>query len=262
VLICPRLKGPGVEIKVGRDDTALNDVDNPDTYSLPKALLSQYSPYLTAACEKTSSENTCNIIKLKFDNPSIFSLFNLWMYYGRYTASEPLFSGEQNVPTRDVQAWVLGDKLQSVGFKNYAMTRIYQQYETSIVRRAIPTTHFDYVCASTKPGSKLRQFFLDVVGANLSNKSRVVGTSEEWDEVFQKYADARTFILKSVMMAPPGSLSVKPLSVYMESKPTVQLAMHFSKTGTTSNSQMETAKSTIPAKWNLGVPAKKEPTRD
>jgi hypothetical protein len=230
VLICSRLKGPGAEIKVGRDDAALDDINNLEIYSLPQALLSHYSPYLTAACLKVSSGNTCSTIKLKIENPSIFSLFNLWMYYGRYTAPLPSFSDGQSCPTIDVQAWVLGDKLQSVDFKNYVMTRLHGQYVTSVFNRTIPTTHFDYVCASTKPGSNLRQFFLDVVGANFSNKSRVIGTSEEWDLVFQKYADARIFVLRGFMMAPPDCTSVKPLSAYMESKPIEQLTNQFSNT--------------------------------
>jgi hypothetical protein len=247
----------------------LNATSNPDIYSLPRALFSQHSPYLTAACEKISHEKNCNTIKLKFDNASIFSLFNLWMYYGKYTTPTPSSSTGQSCSMMDIQAWVLGDKLQSVDFKNYVMTRLHQQYAVPKTSGPVTTTHFDYVCASTKPRSKLRQFFFDVVGTNLSNRSCVLGTCEEWDVVFQKYADARTFILRGFMMSPAGCPSVEPVYAYMENKPTEQPARQLSPAETASNSRTKTARSTlsaksaVPAKRNAdGVPVKEEPVGD
>jgi len=140
------------------------------------------------------------------------------MYYGNYTARVSSSDTTQR-STSDASAWILGDKLQCIDFKNHVMTRLYSQYAAPQASQVVTTEQIDYVCSSTQPGSKLRSFFLDILATHLADKTRVIGTWEEWDAVFQKFPDARAFVLQSSMTMPAERRYIKWLCQYLEQKP-------------------------------------------
>ncbi|KAH3957086.1 hypothetical protein HBI73_135200 [Parastagonospora nodorum] len=77
------LRGPGMEIRIGTGhDLALDSMCN--TWSLPKRLISYYSPFLKAACLRDFKERRENQIELPNDDPVVFALFVEWIYYRDY----------------------------------------------------------------------------------------------------------------------------------------------------------------------------------
>jgi hypothetical protein len=92
---------------------------------------------------------------------------------------------------------MLGDRLRSVKFKNYAMAQLHDSVEHS------PITPADvkHACKYSAADSKLRKFLLGYVARHFSDFVRVVGTTEEWDEIIGEYADARSFLLRGFRMS-------------------------------------------------------------
>jgi hypothetical protein len=77
------LRSPGTELNVGTA-TSVHD-STEDSWSLPKRLISHYSPFLAAACVRDFKERHENRIQLPDEDPVVFALFVEWMYYGGYT---------------------------------------------------------------------------------------------------------------------------------------------------------------------------------
>lgn len=95
----------------------------------------------------------------------------------------------------DAQAWVLGDRLRSIDFKNYAMNRLYDQYATNFAPKPVTTADMRYAFRESNAKSPLRQIFLDLFAAHFKNKSRIQGETEEWDAVMQDHAELRMHFL-------------------------------------------------------------------
>lgn len=190
-LITTRLKGPSIEIIIGcKADTA----GPQDTWCLPKSLISHYSPFLKAACTRDFKEKEENRIVLADENSNIFSMFVEWMYYGGYTTS-----GLDFTTNPDAQAWVLGDKLMSTPFKNYAMGRLYDAHKIDkLFSTSVTADAVTFVCDNTVEGAKLRQFYIDFVVTHFSNPSKVLGNIEEWDSVMVDFDDVRTALFKAL----------------------------------------------------------------
>ncbi|KAF2819061.1 hypothetical protein CC86DRAFT_472458 [Ophiobolus disseminans] len=246
------LKGPGVEVKVQRVGTTSDDTNTTDTYTIPEALLRRCSPYLAVKCDDISKQSGSKTITFVYEDTTWFSSFVTWMCCGRYIA---LDARDQVVEGRDAMAWVLGDKLQSVEFKDCIMHRLYTEYTSQGPIKTIYPWQIQYVCRSTEPDSKLRLFFLDILAAYFPDKSRVGGTWEQWDAVFQKYADARAFMLWSYMTMTADRLYIKPYARYMEQKPE-EIVPVVAELGT--NVQTEKLMSVVPVKRNAdGTPVEK-----
>ena len=209
-----RLRGPGVEVNVRRGDEHPGSISMPVTYCIPKALLSHHSPCIMAAYDSRQIKSSSSVT-FTFHQPDMFSLFNMWMYYGRYTPTPETGPSDGSA---DVFAWVLGDKLQSVDFKNYVMGRLYTDFFSPVGSRVVIPDQIDYICSWTKPDAKLRLFFLDILATHFSDEYRVNGTWEQWDAVFQKHVDARTFILRSFTAAPAERRYIKLLGSYFRAQ--------------------------------------------
>jgi hypothetical protein len=99
----------------------------------------------------------------------VFGLFVEWTYYGEYTVlqSTALSSNAHKDVDPNVGAWILGDKLLSTDFKNYAMQRLYALYTSNFTCRAVTTNDVQHVCENTAMDSRLRKFFLAFVVENL-----------------------------------------------------------------------------------------------
>ncbi|KAH8732475.1 hypothetical protein GQ44DRAFT_586718, partial [Phaeosphaeriaceae sp. PMI808] len=184
------LRGPGIEVVVGSSDV----LNGPSTcyWTLPKALISQHSPFLKAACDRNFCEREENRILLPDDEPAVFDLFVQWLYYGKYTH----ISTTKHEPGLDAQAWVLADKLLSTGFKNHAMTHIFDKHACKIGYVPVSPVHIDFAVTNSRFDSKMSEFFLRRVARWFKKSNFVSGTAEEWDKLFQKHADARKFFLR------------------------------------------------------------------
>jgi hypothetical protein len=185
---------------------------------LPTALISHHSAFLKAACSRDFKEKEENRITLPNDKAAVFGLFIEWMYYGDYNTSQstPLLSDANKSVDLNIGCWILGDKLLSSAFKNYAMYRLYKLYTSDITWKPVTTHDVQYVCENTAVESKLRHFFLAFVVESFAHPTRLKGTTEEWDELLLDHSDARSFLLRSFRMSPKKRKFVKAESEYMD----------------------------------------------
>jgi hypothetical protein len=206
-----------VKIVVGSEQARM-------AWPLPRALVSYHSIVLKEACERLVQEGRELRITRPEDDPQIFSLFVKYLY-NDYTT--PLLNSTVNGTQLniDAQAWVLGDSLRSVGFKNAGMARLHASIK--FLQKPKPVTPADvkYVITSTAAGSKLRRFFFDFVATYFADSTRVADTTEEWDESVVEQADARLFFLRGFRMGTNQRQIIRPKEVYMETEQE-ELAAH------------------------------------
>ncbi|KAF2740439.1 hypothetical protein EJ04DRAFT_425049, partial [Polyplosphaeria fusca] len=174
------LRGPGIELHIGTR-ASLQDNSICNTWSLPKRLISHYSPFLEAACLRDFKESQEKRIELPDDDATVFALFVEWLYYGDY-AIAPLSLPLSSISV-DARCWVLGDKFLCTEFKNHAMSRLYAEHTSAIFTRAVTTQEVRYICDNSAPGSKLRQLYIALVATNFGNSDLVLGTADEWDKL-------------------------------------------------------------------------------
>jgi len=206
------LKGPAIEIIVGSEIPSSEKTDQRETWWLPKNLVSACSETLNAACNRDFKEKEENCILLVEDDPEIFSLYVEWLYYDTYTIPSKYPQGTRSMT--DAEAWVLGDKLLSKDFKNYAMSRIYQHYLRfdGFSMKPVLLDDISYVLENTSENSGLREFFIDYVCANFSKTTVVIGSTSDWDDVLLAHDDARKRMFDSIR----NPVSIKPLDQYNE----------------------------------------------
>ncbi|KAF1842095.1 uncharacterized protein K460DRAFT_178797 [Cucurbitaria berberidis CBS 394.84] len=216
------LRGASIEISVGLSSCLCSRPESCDcneSWFLPKALISQYSPFLRAACTRDFKERDQNLIELPEDDPAAFALFVEWMYYGEYTvlaSSSTLSESLHNDTNMNAKCWVLGDKLLCTEFKNYAMGRLYMQHTARSTGRVVATYNVQYVCEHSATTSKLRQFYLDYVVEHFADPTRLKGTTEEWDELLIHHKDLRMLVFQSFKTAPDQRRFVQSEMNYMD----------------------------------------------
>jgi hypothetical protein len=214
------LRGHGIELRVGTANSVHNSTEDSmcNTWSLPKRLISHYSPFLEAACLRDFKERRENRIQLPDDDPIVFALFVEWMYYGEYNIAPlllPVDIGNDRISVH-AKCWVLGDKLLCTEFKNHAMSRLYAQHNADIFSRAISTLDVQYACDNSAEDSKLRKLYVDFVATNFEKKDRVQGTVDEWDQLLLSYADVRLLLLHSFRLEASQRSFVKSEDCYLE----------------------------------------------
>ncbi|XP_014552729.1 hypothetical protein COCVIDRAFT_109450, partial [Bipolaris victoriae FI3] len=207
------LRGPGIDVHVGTTVT-MEDLPNSDphkVWSLPKALISHYSPFLEAACSQDFRERRENRIELPDDDVAVFALFVEWMYYGQYTVTQLSLSSANTSSSTSIDAkcWVLGDKLLCTGFKNYAMGRLYTQYTATSFNTAVTTSNVEYACDNSAMHSKLREFYVTFVATHFNDPQRIQGSAEEWDGLVLRCADMRSLLLQGFRLGDRNFLKSK-----------------------------------------------------
>ncbi|EMD86690.1 hypothetical protein COCHEDRAFT_1207130 [Bipolaris maydis C5] len=85
---------------------------------------------------------------------------------------------------------------KAVGFKNYAMGRIYAQHTATSFNTAVTTSDVEHACDNSAMHSKLREFYVAFVVTYFNNPNRIHGSAEEWDGFFLKCADMRLLLLQ------------------------------------------------------------------
>jgi hypothetical protein len=246
-----RLKGPGIEVVVGaRPD--LTGIDaSAETWCLSKALISHYSSTLRDACNRGHDASHDLRIMLSSEDPAIFELFVEWINNGTYTLEAPLTATTQPGVNIDAQAWVLGDRLGSTQFKNYAMGRLYARYTSASEPHSIVIADINYSYEQSAHDSRLRMLFSNLLAVYFLDCERTVGSTAEWDGVLQKYPQLRVFLLGRLRVGSHNLGCIRDLESYMEAE----------EAQPSPAAQLPSSSMVIPAKRNAdGVPVKKEPT--
>jgi hypothetical protein len=132
------------------------------TWTLPKALLAHHAGYFRRT--ERFREGEQNKVTFESFEPEIFELFVEFVYFGHYSNTDKL---EDPARIRDsARAWVLGDYLDAVAFKNFAMKSLHKIYfpaDTKIPKSIVGPKLIDYCCAMATVNSKLYQFFIAVL---------------------------------------------------------------------------------------------------
>lgn len=122
------------------------------SWVLPKNLIIHHSPFFAAALNGSFLESSLNSIKLIEDDPAIFELFVQWLFLGKID-NDP---EELDYCETCLMAWVLGDKLGCLKFKDYFMICIIEYHEG----RYLDASSIRYAYTNAPSTSKLRQWAL------------------------------------------------------------------------------------------------------
>jgi hypothetical protein len=121
------------------------------------------------------------------------------MYLGHYNRRDDL---ENSTRIRDsAKAWVLGDYLDAVEFKNFAMKDLHSIYFPPKNKQPLSTIGpelVDYCCAMTPVRSKLYALTTDVLIVYWHDNKIVQYSSdnrEEWDKIWDEHRDLRSDVL-------------------------------------------------------------------
>lgn len=157
-------------------------------------------------------------IVLNDEDPCIFQLFLEWMLYGACVPEtldlKPFHAGV----SLEAQACVLGDRLRSIDFKNYAMNRLYEQYATNFAPKPVTTAAMEYAFRASNTNSRLRQIFLDLFVAHFKDKSRIQGETV-WDTVMQELPELRMHFLIGLRSSPDEPKLRFQKKTYIEVEP-------------------------------------------
>jgi hypothetical protein len=181
--------GTTVRIVVGTQAGEFSSNDSSHVWDLEPVLISHYSQKLRSACDRKRNSNERICITLPEDDPYIFELFYMWMLDGTTIGRTTSLVARDQAVNLDAQAWILEDQLRSVDFKNYAMSRLYDQYATYFSPKAISPKDVAYVFKHSSADSKLRQFYLDLFPEQWKNMLCVSNNVEEWDEIVHDHKD-------------------------------------------------------------------------
>ncbi|KAF5708060.1 sdr family [Fusarium mundagurra] len=206
------LQGSGVEIQVGTKTTSSNcdESDSFKAWCLPVNLISHYSPYLKETCSSSVQESNKRI-RLHDHSPGVFGLFVEWMYYGSYESSSSV-----SINNADAKCWVLGDKLRSIEFQNYAMRRLHEQHTRPMFGRPVTCDDVQYVWCNTSPGSKLRNFYMHFVVEHFGSPAKLLGSSTDWDTVLQNQSEIRIQLLDKFRKSIFSPTRVERVDEYLE----------------------------------------------
>lgn len=204
-----RLRGAGIEVSVG----VAKDPRN--IWCLPKTLLSYHSPFIRDVFQSQTKERSQDPINLPDCTSSAFALFVEWMYYSAYTVSGWEFGSINNI-TLDAKCWVLGDRLRCIAFKNYAMSRLYNQLTALFGATPLAVSSIQYAFDNSKKGSKLRLLYAAFVVTHFSDRDRLKGTAEEWDEVLLGNADLRLMLVENLRKPHKERIIIEKQQVYLE----------------------------------------------
>ncbi|ORY14295.1 hypothetical protein BCR34DRAFT_646687 [Clohesyomyces aquaticus] len=205
-------EGPVLEIVIGAEDIASRR-----SWFLPKSLLSSNSVFFEAAIENDSDERQEDSVRLPDVNACTFNLFFEWLYYERYGV--PSTDQKTRGASVHAAAWVLGDKLKGMDFKNYAMSRLYFEHDGRVgAGQKFPIMPLDVslACSNSLSGSSLRRFYFDILAAHFDDLQKVAGLTEEWDKIMAVHTDARASFLHSMTTDKAMRNPVKELEQYME----------------------------------------------
>ncbi|KAF5688575.1 sdr family [Fusarium denticulatum] len=206
------LQGSAVEIQVGTKTPSSNcdETKSFKTWCLPINLVSHYSPYLKETCSSNLQESNMRIGLPNYP-PDVFGLFVEWMYYGSYESSSSV-----SIENADAKCWVLGDKLRSVVFQNYAMRRLHERHTRPIFGRPMTCDDVQYVWTNTSPGSKLRNFYMHFIVEHFGSPAKLLGSSTDWDKLLQTQSEIRILLLDKFRKSVFTTTRVENIDEYLE----------------------------------------------
>jgi hypothetical protein len=188
--------GTTIQIVVGTPAGEFSSSSSRYVWNVEQDLISHYSPTLWDAYNRPrhshgQGTNEKTVVTLPEDDPYIFELFYMWMLDGTITQRTTSLVARDQAVNPDLQAWVFGDQMRSIGFKNYILNRIYDQHVMNLSPKAVTPADVAYVFKHTADASKLRQFYLDLFPKQWKSMPCISRDFQEWDNVVREHKDFR-----------------------------------------------------------------------
>ncbi|GME65788.1 Btb poz domain containing protein [Neofusicoccum parvum] len=159
------LDGEALTVLVGEDKKA---------FFVHRKLICEFSSFFRAACNGPWKESEEGIVTLPEDGPEEFGIYLKWLYTNELidknastendAHGNPYQIGRPNTLAR---AYVIGDKIQDILFKNAAIGALIQQISTT---KSYPTGLAQYVYENTPEKSPLRRLLVDFYAYGSTSK--------------------------------------------------------------------------------------------
>jgi len=126
-------------------------------------LVASHFPFFKTATSRRWRKSSDRVIRMPEDEPHVFEVYLKWLYSGLIFSKSD--EGEtQNHPITDeyillYKCYILGEKLQDVGFKDTIMDSI---NELTWAKKGIITSTIRFVYDNTPASSPVRRFLVDV----------------------------------------------------------------------------------------------------
>jgi hypothetical protein len=146
--LCGRLKGDVVVFVVG--------TDAPERFTIHENLIKPSSEFVRLALRGEWKEAQERVIPLAEDDPSVFSVYQQWLYSGLIHTRCDLSDDEFNTL---VKAYILGEKIIDQHFKDSVADAL---IEKLCSLRRFDTTLTNLVFDNTPSASPLRRLWMDV----------------------------------------------------------------------------------------------------
>lgn len=174
-----------IEITVGPKDEEVS-------WILPKSLLTHHSKFFDAALNGTFAESNSRSVTMPEDNPDAFRLFVQWLYIGDIMIDDA---------DEWLEAWVLGDKIGNIAFRNCAMSKLVNDHEHYCIDSTIVAT----VYRKSALGSKLRKWALDQVLFD-SSKGGLRVDADDWVSVVETEPEFVADVAKATILSTGGEV--------------------------------------------------------
>jgi hypothetical protein len=146
-----RLDGDVVVFLVG--------TDAPKRFTIHEGLVKPRSEFVRLALRGDWKEAQERTIPLPEDDPSVFSVYQQWLYGGRiHTLCNTVFKPDDEYKIL-VKAYILGEKIMDQDFKDSAADAIVEKLRSL---RRFDASLTDLVFENTLPTSPLRRLWMDI----------------------------------------------------------------------------------------------------
>lgn len=133
-----------------------------------------------------------NQVALPEDDPDTFELFVKWLYAGGIDT-------EATKSEQYVKAWILGDKLKCLTFRDHAMLQVLHCHQRGkYPEQPISPESLLLAYNKTEAESKLRQWAQDQFMFNAS-KGSLSARSQEWGPVIEEFRDLAEDTTRALM---------------------------------------------------------------
>lgn len=139
----------------------------------------------------------------------MFRIFVQWMYFGTLPGQLSLsrFSTGETV-SKSFMLWTLGDFLKAYAFKNDIMSKLYSSYSLDSLYDLsdfveLHWAEADYCWTRTEPGSKLRDFIVDIVSHHITFGDYIcIEENSDWYKLFTKHPELQLQLIARIAASP------------------------------------------------------------
>lgn len=190
-------------------------------WTISETLLSYHSDYFKRLCLlRNASDEELYRTELKCFEPRIFDMFIRFIYYGQCSYND---DREEPCSVLDsAKAWVLGDDLEALEFKNFHMRNLYGVYMpfgSTKPKAKIGPELVAYCYTKTTKDSKLSLFILSVLVQNWGDNFVVScnnSNKEEWISIWEEHGLGNDLLLTMNGIYRDREHHNRYLSMYLE----------------------------------------------